>query len=93
MAWRRWNRPRPGQRRLVPVTDTSLAQPAHEPITRVELRRAIQERTTRGLLYRSGLLMSQCLHRLNPPRVSGEPFEERGVFPIGQKRPGERLLH
>jgi len=44
-------------------------------------------------LYRSGLLMSQRLHRLHPPGVSGEPFEERGVFPIGQKRPGERLLH
>src|SRR5215203_2422169 len=44
-------------------------------------------------LYRSGLLMSQRLHRLHPPRVSGELFEERGVFPVGCKRPGERLLH
>src|SRR5918993_1755224 len=34
-------------------------------------------------LYRSGLLMSQRLHRFHPPRVSGEPFEERGVFPVG----------
>src|SRR5215208_4726476 len=37
--------------------------------------------------------MSQRLHRLHPPRVSGELFEERGVFPVGCKRPGERLLH
>jgi hypothetical protein len=43
-----------------------------------------------GHLYRSGLLMSQRLH---PPGVSGEPFEKRGVFPVGCKRPGERLLH
>src|SRR5215208_8059243 len=46
-----------------------------------------------NFLYRSGLLMSQRLHRLHPPRVSGELFEERGVFPVGCKRPGERLLH
>ena len=44
-------------------------------------------------LYRSGLLMSQRLHRLHPPGVPGEPFEERGVFPVGCKRPGERFLH
>ena len=45
-----------------------------------------------GLSYRSGLLMSQCLHGLHPPRVTGEPFEEGRVFPVGHKRPGERLL-
>ena len=45
-----------------------------------------------GMLYRSGLLMSQCLYRLHPPRVSGESFEEGAVFPIGHKRPGECLL-
>ncbi len=43
-------------------------------------------------LYRSGLLMSQCLHRLHPPRVAGESLEERGVFPVGLKRLGECLL-
>jgi len=43
-------------------------------------------------LYRSGLLMSQCLHRLHPPGVTGEPFEECWLFPVGHKRPGERLL-
>ncbi len=43
-------------------------------------------------LYRSGLLMSQRLHGLHPPGVTGEPFEEGGVFPVGHKRPGERLL-
>ena len=43
-------------------------------------------------LYRSGLLMSQCLHRLHPPRVAGESLEEGGVFPVGLKRLGECLL-
>ena len=42
--------------------------------------------------YRSGLLMSQRLHRLYPPRVTGEPFKEGGLFPVGLKRVGERLL-
>src|SRR5215204_1773056 len=36
--------------------------------------------------------MSQRLHRLHPPGVSGEPLEERGLFPVGHKRLGERLL-
>ena len=43
-------------------------------------------------LYRSGLLMSQRLHRLHPPGVSCEALEERGLFPVGRKCPGERLL-
>ncbi len=36
--------------------------------------------------------MSRCLYRLHPPGVSGEPFEERGVFPVGLQRLGERLF-
>jgi hypothetical protein len=57
------------------------------------VRRVQGERQKSKKLYRSGLLMSQCLHRLHPPGVSGEPFEERGVFPVGCKSPGERFLH
>src|ERR687889_511886 len=33
------------------------------------------------------------LHRLYPPRVAGEPFEKCGVFPVGHKSMGERLLY
>ena len=46
----------------------------------------------RRFLYRSGLLVSQRLHSLYPPGVSGEPFEEGRIFPVRHKRPGERLL-
>ena len=43
-------------------------------------------------LYRSGLLMSQRLHGLYPPGVTSESFEECGIFPVGHKRLGKRLL-
>jgi hypothetical protein len=45
-----------------------------------------------AVLYRSGLLMSQRLYSFYPPGVTSKSFEEGGLFPVGHKLPGERLL-
>ncbi len=50
------------------------------------------ERLQLELVYRSGLLMSQRPNGLNPPGVTGEPFEKGWLFPVGPKRLGERIL-
>jgi hypothetical protein len=60
------------------LTDTSLAQPAHEPITREELRRAIQERTTKGLLLNRE---AERVHRLEG-NLWAVPSEQGGYYRV-----------
>lgn len=61
------------------MTHTSLAQPAHEPITRVELRRAIQERTTKGLLLINR--EAERVHRLEG-NLWAVPSEHSGYYRV-----------
>ena len=73
------------------TTSDGLGAGAAEPLAKRSAPRPTAASDNRSL-YRSGLLMSQRPNGLNPPGVTGEPFEKGWLFPVGPKRLGERIL-